>query len=215
MLNLIIRLDLHNSQNVTVGTVSVLGVNFFGLWKHNFWWDIPYTESKLWWKKFPNFCQNLSAFIRGWSRRVMWHQQPLVTIPWQRHRDSAENSGTFSNTTDSVCRMFRQKFCFQSPKKFTPILFSSFVFYCTWKLCGVRTLPPPPPTKSPSPMEKWKVGRIPFIPILSHQILIILYKKKNLYDYIASELGHPLQSMKPMVETHIINFRWWLIISRS
>ncbi len=44
-----------------------------------------------------------------WSRRVMWHQRPLVTITWRRQRDSAENSGTFSNTTDSVCRMFCQK----------------------------------------------------------------------------------------------------------
>ncbi len=24
------------------------------------------------------------------------HQRPLVTIPWRRQRDSAENSGTFS-----------------------------------------------------------------------------------------------------------------------
>ncbi len=30
----------------------------------------------------------------------------------RRQRDSAENSGTFSNTTDSVCRMFRQKLLF-------------------------------------------------------------------------------------------------------
>ncbi len=27
---------------------------------------ILYTESKLWWKKFANFWQNLSAFVRGW-----------------------------------------------------------------------------------------------------------------------------------------------------
>ncbi len=30
-----------------------------------------------------------------WSRRVMWHQRPLVTIPWRSQRESAENSGTF------------------------------------------------------------------------------------------------------------------------
>ncbi len=31
-----------------------------------------------------------------WSRRVMWHQRPLVTIPWRRQRYSAKNPGTFS-----------------------------------------------------------------------------------------------------------------------
>ncbi len=47
-----------------------LGVNVFGLWKHN-----------------PDMIT--------WSRRVMWHQRPLVAMPWRRQRDSAENSGTF------------------------------------------------------------------------------------------------------------------------
>ena len=66
-----------------------LGVNVFGLWKHNFWWNILHTEWKLWWKKFPNFWQNLSAFVRGWQLVavgvtwpfwIMWHQ--LVGDSW-------------------------------------------------------------------------------------------------------------------------------------
>ncbi len=32
----------------------------------------------------------------------------------------AQQNINLSNTTDSVCRMFRQKLCFQSPKTFTP-----------------------------------------------------------------------------------------------
>ncbi len=40
----------------------------------------------------------------------MWHQRPLVTIPWQRQRDSAENSGTFfHHNFDSVYRLSHQK----------------------------------------------------------------------------------------------------------
>ncbi len=69
-----------------------------------------HTELNYGGKKFPNFQQNLSAFVRGWqlvavgghpptgvtwSRRVMWHQRQLVAIPWWRQRHSAENSGTF------------------------------------------------------------------------------------------------------------------------
>ncbi len=38
-----------------------------------------------------------------WSRRVMWHQLPLLTIPWRRQRDSAENSGTFSTIILTLC----------------------------------------------------------------------------------------------------------------
>ncbi len=30
------------------------------------------------------------------SLQLVYHQRPLVTIPWRRQRDSAKNSGTFS-----------------------------------------------------------------------------------------------------------------------
>ena len=38
-----------------------------------------------------------------WSKRVMWHQRPLVAIPWQRQRDSAKNSGLFSTIILTLC----------------------------------------------------------------------------------------------------------------
>ncbi len=34
----------------------------------------------------------LQLNCHNWSRRVMWHQRPLVAIPWRRQRDSAKNS---------------------------------------------------------------------------------------------------------------------------
>ncbi len=88
----------HVHKSTKLLTSFFWGVNVFGLWKHNFWRNILHTES-LFSKggrghrpEHPS-CHPPTGVT--WSRRVMWHQQPLVTIPWRRQRDSAENSGTF------------------------------------------------------------------------------------------------------------------------
>ncbi len=39
-----------------------------------------YTPSQLWWKKFPNFWQNLSAFVRGWQHSLPNHSNCLRQI---------------------------------------------------------------------------------------------------------------------------------------
>ncbi len=67
---------------------------------------------KLWWKKFPNFRRNLSAFVRGWQ---------LVAVGQVSHDPSGSCDTSFSTIIWlSMGRMFHQKLCFQSPKTFTP-----------------------------------------------------------------------------------------------
>ncbi len=51
---------------------------------------------------------------------LRWHQRTLVTIPWWRQRDSAENLGTFPPIWLTVHRMCDQNLCFQSRKTFSP-----------------------------------------------------------------------------------------------
>ncbi len=111
-----------------------------------FWRNILHTESVVL-EKVPKFSAENSG-------TVTWHQRPLVTIPWRRQRDSA-NSGTFSNTTDSVCRIFSSEIMFPESKnihsqkvtkpvtKRPPVLLKNHIFmanrtvfqdkfYCTW-----------------------------------------------------------------------------------
>ncbi len=67
----------------------------------------PAHRIKLSGKKFPNFRQNLSAYDRqGMATSGRWWHMTLL--------------GLFPPLFDSVCRMFHQKLCFQSPKTFTP-----------------------------------------------------------------------------------------------
>ncbi len=51
-------------------------MNVFGLWKHNFWWNILHTQSN-YGGKVPEFsAKSLSASVRGWQLvaiGVTWH----------------------------------------------------------------------------------------------------------------------------------------------
>ncbi len=97
-----------------------------GIEKHNYISDETFcAQSQIWWKGFPNFRQNLFAFVRGWQLGGRgWH----YWIAWRRQRDSAENPGTSFTKFDSVRRMFPQKLCVQNPKTFTPIIILSQLF---------------------------------------------------------------------------------------
>ncbi len=77
-------------------------------WKRPIYWTrkimCPGEESRrpskstkwgLDWTGTPAWTSQLSSSNPTWSRRVMWHQQPLVAIPWRRQRDSTENFRTF------------------------------------------------------------------------------------------------------------------------
>ncbi len=54
-----------------------LGVNVFGFWKHNFWWNILYTESKLW-TKVPEFSAESLCLRQGMATSGRWCHMTLL-----------------------------------------------------------------------------------------------------------------------------------------
>ncbi len=66
---------------------------------------------KLWWKKFPNFRQNLSAFVRGWqlvavgtwSRRVMWPPTATSCHPLTKAERFCRKFGNFFHHNLTLC----------------------------------------------------------------------------------------------------------------
>ncbi len=103
----------YHSITITVHPVPVW--NWWicmNLYTHVFFWEWMFldsgniisdetfcTQSQIMVEKVPEFSAESLCLRQGtvtWSRRVMWHQRPLVTIPWRRQRDSAKNLGTFS-----------------------------------------------------------------------------------------------------------------------
>ncbi len=75
-----------------------------------FWWNIQHTV-KFWWKKFPNFRYNLSAFIRGWQLVAVG-----VTHIKCRQKPSLGNHGTKSREAGAEFRQpggFTRRPCIQ------------------------------------------------------------------------------------------------------
>ncbi len=69
-----------------------LGVNVFGLWKHNFWWNTLHTESD-YGGRVPEFsAESLCAFVRGWQLVTVSVTWPFWIMRHQLEDDSWDMS---------------------------------------------------------------------------------------------------------------------------